>query len=560
MSESTRDGATPTRADVQEPPPAPSSPPGSPPPADHWHLMHDTPPGAQRAVAAQPPPAPNPAPADPATPLLPDPPATRPGPDPLTVAWKHVRGYFLPRPTLRTFSIYCNICISVIIAALVGFADALLLPSVVVAALIVRVSGSYTLVALVPVVAALAWAVPGAVAGSAIANRARAMPLAAGSAALRALAMGVLAVVSAGRADGTAKTLLTAFFALYAVANIAGGFATLAGERLPGRVTTNHARGRFVRFRAIAASVAAVGAAFLVRRVLTNGEASFPKQYLFFFFVAFLALLSVAVLTCFLTERANMVPIAPRPAFGGLRAAPDLLRLASYRRYLFFRIVALLATLAEPFFIVYALRTLHASAAMVGAYVVAITLTRVVSMYLWRTLARVTGTKLVLQLGALLRTLAAGIVIILPTLWDFDPLADRFAGDAQRARFFLVVFVCIGAAMGANAVAQGGLLLDILPPVAYADGVAFTNGVLAVCSVGLVAGGLIAERKGLPTLFIVALVAGLLTMLIGGILREPRQSLRRSGSLGPGLRRTEAFATLRPPTDAFPTIPPRRGF
>ena len=110
--------------------------------------------------------------------------------------------------------------------------------------------------------------------------------------------------------------------------------------------------------------------------------------------------------------------------------------------------------------------------------------------------------------------------------------------------------------MGANAVAQSGLLLDILPPNAYADGVAFTNGVLAVCSLSLFAGGIIMDRNGFRALFITALALGLLTVLVGGILREPRRPLRRSGALGPGIRRTEAFPVIARSTDSFPAVPP----
>ena len=447
--------------------------------------------------------------------------------------------------------------IGVAIAALSGFADALLLPSVVIAAFVARVSDSNKLVALIPVVAALSWALPGAIAGSAIANRAQTVALAVTSAALRAAAMGLLAFVCAGRADGSAKRLLLTFFVLYGLVGCASGFATLVGQRLPARIATNGVRGRLVRWQALAGAVAAVLAALLVRRVLTHGPA-FPRDYLYLFFIACIALIGVTILTVALAERGSRVPLVPRPPLAGLRAAPALLRLPGYRRYLIFRVIALAATLAEPFFVVYALRTFAISADMVGIYVIAVIATRAVTIYLWRALARLTGTKLLLQLGALCRALAAVIAIALPVLYETDPIASHFTSDLTRARVFVAVFVCIGAAMGANAVAQSGLLLDILPPNAYADGVAFTNGVLAVCSISLFAGGIIMDRNGFRALFITALALGLLTVLVGGILREPRRPLRRSGALGPGIRRTEAFPVITRATDSFPTVPPYR--
>ncbi len=490
---------------------------------------------------------------------VPDPAATtsRPAREPFREFWGGIQAWFRPRSDLRDTDLRRNLPIGVAIAALSGFADALLLPSVVVAAFVARVSDSNKLVALIPVVAALSWALPGAIAGSAIANRTRTVALAVTSAALRAFTMGLLAFVSAGRVDGSAKRLLIAFFMLYGLVGCASGFATLVGQRLPGRITTNGVRGRLVRWQALAGAVATVLAALLVRRVLTHGPV-FPRDYLYLFFIACIALLGVTILTVALVEQGNRVPLAPRPPLAGLRAAPSLLRLPGYRRYLTFRIVALAATLAEPFYVVYALRSFGISADMVGIYTIAVIATRAVTMYLWRALARLSGTKLLLQLGALCRALAAVIAIGLPVLFETDPIAGHFTSDLSRARVFIAVFVCIGAAMGANAVAQGGLLFDILPPNAYADGVAFTNGVLAVCSITLFAGGVIADRNGFRALFITALVLGLITVLVGGILREPRRPLRRSGALGPGIRRTEAFPTITRTTGSLPTLPPYR--
>ncbi len=408
-----------------------------------------------------------------------------------------------------------------------------------------------------PVVAALSWGLPGAIIGSAIANRTRTVTLAIASALLRAFAMGLLAFAGAARADGSAKRLLVTFFVLYGMVGCASGFATLVSQRLPGRITTNGVRGRLVRWQALAGAGASVLAALLVRRILVHGPV-FPRQYLYLFFVAFLALLGVAILMIALTERTSRVPMVPRPPFAGLRAAPGLLRLPAYRRYLIFRIVALTATLAEPFFVVYALKSFTIDADMIGIYVLAVIGTRAVTIYLWRSLARITGTKLLLQLGALCRALAAVVAIGLPVLFDTEPIASHFTSDLSRARVFIAIFVCIGAAMGANAVAHGGFLLDILPPNAYADGVAVMNGTLAVWSVTLIAGGIILDRNGFRALFITSLILGLITVLVGGILREPRRPLRRSGALGPGIRRTEAFTAISRDTDSFPTLPPYR--
>ena len=389
--------------------------------------------------------------------------ATRPARNPFGDFWGGIQGWFQPRSDLRDADLRRNLPIGVAIAALNGFADALLLPSVVIAAFVARVSDSNKLVALIPVVAALAWALPGAVAGSAIANRAQSVALAMASAALRAAAMGLLAFVCAGRVNGSAKRLLVTFFRPVWARWLR---EWVRGARRSAPADTDRHQWRAGEARSLAG--AGTGRSrqcsrrCLVRRVLVHGPA-FPREYLYLFFIAFIALIGVAILTVGLTERGSRVPLVPRPPLGGLRAAPSLLRLPGYRRYLIFRIIALAATLAEPFYVVYALRTFAVSADMVGIYAIAVIATRAVTTYLWRGLARLAGTKLLLQLGALCRALAAVIAIALPVLYETDPIASHFTSDLTRARVFIAVFVCIGAAMGANAIAQSGLLLDILP-------------------------------------------------------------------------------------------------
>ena len=80
------------------------------------------------------------------------------------------------------------------------------------------------------------------------------------------------------------------------------GFAALVGQRLPARIATNGVRGRLVRWQALAGAIATVLAALLVRRVLMHGPA-FPREYLYLFFIAFIALIGVAILTIGLSEQ-----------------------------------------------------------------------------------------------------------------------------------------------------------------------------------------------------------------------------------------------------------------
>lgn len=442
--------------------------------------------------------------------------------------WAHTA--LAPRPTLRSTDVLRNAVCGVAAAGLGGFADTLLLPSVVVAAFVARVGGGYDLVALVPVVGAVAWWLPGLIAGHAVAHHARVVPLAAAATLLWAILAGGVALFAGSRLDDTAAGLLAAFFAAYTLAAIAGGFALLVGERLPGRVTTDETRGTWVRGRGVATLGATVLAALVARQLLVDGT---PGSFLALFAYAALALCVAAACTLALVER--IAPAAPPP---GLRIAPELPRLSAYPRYLAFRIVALLATVAEPFYVVYALRELNAVPDTLGTYLVAVVVARAVALTVGRFLARITGTRFIVQLGVLCRVLAAAAAIALPALWDTALLAPSFLTDAARAGSFTLTFVLLGVAMGANT-AGGGYLLDLLPPFTYPSVVARTNTILAVLSLALLGGGTLAQRYGITAVFVAALGFGLLALLVSGVLPE--------------LRRARSHAVSR--TAAFPPDP-----
>lgn len=492
-------------------------------------------PGPQYPPASYPPPtyippAPPTLPIQPYVPLTPPPPYTlstngyAPRP-PVAVAPPRAsrarppQRLFVPRVRLWYHDRLRNAVCGIGAAACIGLADALMLPTVVVAAFVAVTGGGNLLVALIPAIAALTWELPGVIAGSAIANRPRVVPLAAVATLVWALLVGVLAFLCATQIAGTARGLLGLFFTLYALAAVAGGVALLAAGRLPVRVATRHERPTLVRGRAYGAAAATVVAALFARGILADGM---PGNYLALFALAAVALLAAAGLTLALVERIPTAMGVPRPPLIGLRAAPDLFRLPAYRRYLVFRAFALFATAVEPFYIVYAVRELHATGRFVGSALLALVLARALALGAGRFLARAVGTRLTLQLAALGRTLAATVAIALPAVWDADLFGARFLSDEARGGSFLAVFVCLGAALGFNAAGQSGFLLDILPPVAYPGGIAFTNGLLAVLSLALVAAGIIADRRGIPALFAVAIALGVLSLLAGGLLREPR--------------------------------------
>ena len=228
-----------------------------------------------------------------------------------------------PGPNCARADLRRNLPLGVAIAALNGFADALLLPSVIVAAFVARVSDSNELVALVPVVAALSWGLPGA-----IARECHRQPHAdhrAGSDERRPARSGdgVARLYWRGARGRLGATIACDLFRSLR----AWSAARAASRRSWASVCRGASRrmasaGRFVRWQALAGAIASVLAALLVRRILVHGPV-FPREYLYLFFVAFLALLGVALLTAALAERAQpRCPSCRVHSLAGFRAAP----------------------------------------------------------------------------------------------------------------------------------------------------------------------------------------------------------------------------------------------
>ena len=250
------------------------------------------------------------------------------------------------------------------------------------------------------------------------------------------------------------------------------------------------------------------------------------------------------VLLQLLTREPSRIPASARGEGIGSAAAVRGVGLpaladATFRRFLFFRIALGLAAVADPFYILYALRELDIAATRLGWFLLALVAARIVSAPFWAWMNRVHGTRAALQAAGMLRILPPLVAISLPYLIDTDLWRDRVTAANAVPIAFGIVFVAIGFALGGLQTATFGYLVESLPANGRAAAIGLTNLVLAAVSVVPVIGGLILRESGADyeRLFLVGCGLALLATLASGLL-SPAKARPRQAAASWRLRRS----------------------
>lgn len=289
--------------------------------------------------------------------------------------------------------------------------------------------------------------------------------------------------------------------------------------------------------------VGTVVGGFVARGSAARLVAPFPAGFTGLFATAGAALLVafvvlVVVLALGWRGRARGIPTRT-----DLLAIPELLaNNLAYGRFVFFRALYACGALADPFYIIYAVRELGATGNNVALYIVALVIARAVGAFIWRGLSIGAGNPLVLQLTTFVRLIAPITALTLPPLLGSAALRDRLpGGDATSLFAFGLVFVAWGVASAGIDLAAPAIQTALTTPRERIAAQAVTGIVLAIAMLALPLGGLIVDRLGYSFLFIAALLAGMGTLLAGGLIDEPGVLvLRAAPNERPMLRRRSA--------------------
>ncbi len=314
--------------------------------------------------------------------------------------------------------------------------DALIAPSLVLAWFINRLGAPNVLVGLLPALLAGGWFLPQMLVASRVQGLTHMMAWYRRVGVLRAVAVALLAVATVLLA-GQPVLLLLAFFFLYACYAFLGGVTGIPWFEMVGKVIAPRRRGTFFGLRNFWGGVLALIAAIPIGAILSEDlwGLTFPYNFaLLFGITAIVVAAGVYFWTSIREPAATQVP--PHVSVATLfRRGLAAFRIdVDYRSFMVARILISLASIADPFYVVYAKTALGAPPATVGLYLGALSIASLLSNFFWSPLADRASNRM-------LMTLTVIAVSLVPMLAFGISLLVSFVNNAVLFTAFLFVFV-----------------------------------------------------------------------------------------------------------------------
>lgn len=198
-----------------------------------------------------------------------------------------------------------------------------------------------------------------------------------------------------------------------------------------------------------------------------------------------------------------------------------------------------IVALAYPFYALYALQMLGAPEAMAGTFISVLALSSVFSNILWSYIGDRYGNRLLMQWGMAASIGGPLLALLIPHVapvrgWAaawLVRLAPVTSSDQPIHNLYLSVFLMVGAARTALMIASLNYLLDISPATERPTYVGLMNTVSAPMMLMPMLGGYLIDRYPFEVVFLIPLIAAVLTFMLTFRLAEPRNSLEESNRM-----------------------------
>ena len=171
------------------------------------------------------------------------------------------------------------------------------------------------------------------------------------------------------------------------------------------------------------------------------------------------------------------------------------------------------ASLADPFYTVYALRELRVPSSMLGVFLMTITGVAPLSNLLWRQVAERKGSRRIIRYSAAAAFLAPLIALGLGWLFSPDQAGSEVTSAARQSQvgwLYLAVFVMSSVAAQGFNLGHTNHLLNISPPHSRSRYIGTLNTLVGLALFAPVLGGIIADKLGYEAVFWLA--AGLFAL------------------------------------------------
>lgn len=382
--------------------------------------------------------------------------------------------------------------------------DSLIAPSLVLAWFINRLGAPNVLVGLLPAILSGGWFLPQMLVASRVQGLKYMMPQYRRVGITRTVTMGLIAICTVLLAPWP-EVLLVAFFLLYTFYAFAAGFSGLPWLEVVGKVIPPRRRGTFFGLRNFWGGLLALLIAAPIGAVLSEQfwGLVFPYNFALLFGVATLCV-GIAIWCWSSIHEPPATVTAPPVSLRDLvrRGVAAFKEDRDYRAFMVSRILISLATVADPFYVVYAKNHLGAPPATVGLYLGAIAVSSLLSNFLWSPLADRAGNRTLMVLTV------SSVALVPASALALSLFAGMFRTEVLFTTFALV-FILSGFALGAARIINNNMLLTIAPRAELPTYVGFLNTVLGVVIFVPVLGGLLADLVGYQALFALSMLLAL---------------------------------------------------
>ena len=424
-----------------------------------------------------------------------------------------------------------NAPVAIISSALLAFADAFLLPFIVLTAVTSQLTDDLGTVGLAVSLAGGLWYLPQVLSTGVIQYRRRVKPVLLIGGGVRAAALGLFAWIGFRADNFTESELLRWFLMALIIATTASAFTIPPMNALATRSVHSLGRKRIFTRRPILALILAVAAGLIVARVLGDSGPGFPRSLALIALAAAASVAAGTFLVGLIREPARLQPHTT-PALGeAIRGSLHQLKLGPYRRFLLFRTLTALSAGFDPLIILFGLQQLSVPFGYVGYYVAVFAGVRLLTEPGWAWLARSAGHRSLLQATTFLRLFALGIALVLPSVIDLDLWRDNISNANAPAIALGFSFALLGAASSGLVRGSYGYLNETVAQNNRFYASALTNSVLTIAAFApIVILGRVTD-SGFERLFVAGTLLTLVTLLASGLLPNSVATVRRRASV-----------------------------
>jgi len=307
---------------------------------------------------------------------------------------------------------------------------------------------------------------------------------------------------------GKPTIVLVALLVLFFSFSFAGGVATIPFTDIWGKALPATLRGRFFGHRQLWGGLLAVGAGFVVKRILGNPDIPFPRNYGYLFLLSF-AFLSVSYIGLS-SLREPKGEVTERTRHLGVFLKKSLQILWKDSNFGFFVLTELavsFAAFAMPFYVLYGKNELGMPTEHVGTLVAAQMAGAIVSNLLWAHLSDRIGNRIVIILTAATATVVPLLALL---------------SSGVGWRLLIAVFVLIGFSTSGGAIGFRNYLLEIAPAQLRPTYIALQGTLMGLTIILPVLGGLLIDAYSYQATFSVTLVALITALLLSFTLKPVR--------------------------------------